>query len=126
MVTILTAGGASAAAETALDDAQIDGLLTGNTVYLDLPPGGPGGPGGIAPFLYGADGRAVAKLPSGTMLRGTWTIQDGRYCVDWDNGPKNSCTRLIKADAAIRFVDAAAGETRGRVEKIVPGNPENL
>jgi hypothetical protein len=128
MGTMLTLGALAAeGAEVALDDAQIDGLLTGNTVYIDLPTGGPGGPeGGVAPFLYGSDGRAAARLPAGPTLTGTWTIDGGRYCVDWENGPKHSCTRLVKSSAAIILIDADMGQARGTVQKIVPGNPENL
>jgi hypothetical protein len=114
-------------AQTTLDAQQIDGLLTGNTVYLEIPPGGPGGPnGGLVPFLYGADGRAVAKLPSGTTLIGTWKIHSDHYAVDWSNGPKNSCSRVIKSDGEIGMFDYQKGALRGHVSRIVPGNPENL
>ncbi|MEM9349803.1 MAG: hypothetical protein AAGA47_06040 [Pseudomonadota bacterium] len=125
MVTGVTA--AAAAAETPMGEAQLDALLTGNTVYIEVPPGGPGGPdGGIAPFLYGADGRAVAVLPAGLTLVGTWRLEGDRYCVDWDNGPKDSCTRLVKSAEALLMVDPKTGETRGAVESIRPGNPEAL
>lgn len=118
---------AASASETVLNDAQLDGLLTGNTLYLAIPAGGPGGPdGGTAPFLYGADGTAAVKLPIGTTLVGNWRIENDRYCVDWDNGPKNSCTRMVKSRGAISMIDPATGEARGTVKSIVPGNPENL
>ncbi len=128
MTTMLAASATTAiAGETVLDSAQLDGLLTGNTLYLAIPAGGPGGPdGGTAPFLYGADGKAAVKLPAGTTLVGKWEIWNDRYCVDWDNGPKNSCTQMLKSRGAISMIDPATGEPRGTVENIVPGNPESL
>lgn len=115
------------AQDATLTDAQLDALLTGQTLYIAVPPGPAGGPeGGVAPFHYGADGSASAKLPAGMTLVGTWSIKDGQYCVDWDNGPKNSCTALRKTADAIELVDRAKNEVRGTVERIVPGNPENL
>lgn len=128
MTAILAAATTSAiAGETKLGNAQLDGLLTGNTLYLAIPAGGPGGPnGGTAPFLYGADGKAAVKLPVGTTLVGKWKIENDRYCVDWDNGPKNSCTQMVKSDGTISMIDPATGEPRGTVENIVPGNPESL
>ncbi len=128
MVTMISglAGGA-VSAETTLDAAQLDGLLTGNTVYIAVPPGGPGGEnGGMAPFKYGGDGTASARLPAGLTLVGSWTIDGDQYCVDWDNGPRNSCSRLVKDGEAIRIVDAASGEPRGAIDHIRPGNPEGL
>ncbi len=128
MTTMIAAAATTAAAsETMMSNAQLDGLLTGNTLYLAIPAGGPGGPeGGTAPFLYGADGKAAVKLPVGTTLVGTWTIENDRYCVDWDNGPKNSCTQMVKSGGTISMIDPQTGENRGTVENIVPGNPESL
>jgi hypothetical protein len=115
------------APQTALGRAQLDGLLTGNTAYIELPPGGPGGPNwGIAFAYYGDDGRASFKLPTGTILRGAWSLKDDRYCADWDNGPKSSCTKVIRMPGAVLVIDAATGERRGSIAKIVPGNAEQL
>ncbi len=128
MATTLAMGSTTAVgAQMTLNAQQLDGLLTGNTLYLAIPAGGPGGPhGGTAPFKYGADGSASVKLPSGTTLVGNWKIDGDMYCVDWDNGPKNSCTRLVKTTDGIALFDVAENEPRGSVEKIIPGNPEQL
>lgn len=128
MVTMIGAGAAGAAlAETAMDATRLDGLLTGNTVYITVPPGGPGGEnGGLAPFWYGGDGRASVKLPAGMTLVGTWRIDGDHYCADWENGPKNSCSRIVKDGETIRFFDVATGEPRGTIDHIRPGNPEGL
>ena len=124
---LATLASPAAAQDATLTDAQLDALLTGHTLYIAVPPGPAGGRDGeIAPFRYGTDGSASAKLPAGMTLVGKWSIKDGQYCVDWDNGPKNSCTTLRKTADAIELVDSAMNEVRGTVERIVPGNPENL
>jgi hypothetical protein len=118
---------AAAAARTALNRAQMDGLLTGNTAYIDLPPGGPGGPhGGVAFAYYGSNGHASFRLPTGTILTGTWSLRDDHYCADWENGPKNSCTRIVRMPGSVLVIDHATGQTRGMIASIVPGNAENL
>jgi len=110
-----------------LNEKQLDGLLTGNTLYLNVPPGGPALPeGGIVPFKYGTDGASAARLTENLTLEGTWVLKDDHYCVDWENGPKNSCTKIVKTESGIELIDVASGDTRGTVDRIVPGNPENL
>ena len=128
MATIMTAAltGTASAEETILARDQIDGLLTGNTAYVDIPAGGPAGPGGTAPMYFGPDGRAAAALPGGISLVGAWRLGHHGYCVDWDNGPQNSCTRLHRGGGTIAMVDAASGAVRGQLAKVVPGNPESL
>ncbi|MEM7709918.1 MAG: hypothetical protein AAF264_04055 [Pseudomonadota bacterium] len=128
MVTMIGALAAGTAhSETVMDEARLDGLLTGNTVYIAVPPGGPGGDeGGLAPFWYGPDGRASVSLPAGQTLVGSWRIEGDHYCADWENGPKESCSRMVKDGDAIRFVDLTSGEPRGTVDHIRPGNSEDL
>ena len=110
-----------------LNKSQLDALLTGNTVYLPLPPGGPGGPdGGIAAFYFGADGRAWLKLPTATLLVGPWSLGDDHYRCDWENGPKNSRSRIVKWNGAMLTLDHASGAIRGPISSIVPGNAEGF
>jgi len=124
LTTLLTTGVVNAAT---LNEMQLDGLLTGNTVYLSVPPGGPPLPEGvIVPVKYGADGVSAARLSSKITLVGKWILKGDHYCVDWENGPKNSGTKIVKTETGIELIDLASGETRGTVERIVPGNPEEL
>ena len=126
-MTDLTLRAGSDAKMTPLNDHQLDGLLTGNTIYIGLPPGGPGGPnGGEAAFHYGEDGRASAQVPAGTKMVGQWTINGDKYCVSWDGGPQNSCTQIVKVDGTIELRDAESGDPRGKVSRISPGNSEAL
>ncbi|WP_299652162.1 hypothetical protein [uncultured Tateyamaria sp.] len=117
MVSLLAA--TAAQADTQMSEPQLDALLTGNTVYVATP-------GGEAPVFYGADGRAAANLPNGVELRGTWALKDGGYCVDWTNGPQNSCTRVVKSATGLAMFDQADDAPRGSVVRIVPGNAEDL
>lgn len=59
-------------------------------------------------------------------LVGKWKLEDGHYCVDWDNGPKNSCTKIVKTETGIELIDVESGNIRGTVDRVVPGNPEQL
>ena len=126
-MTTMIGAAAGAAGATQLGPEQLDGLLTGHTAYIAVPPGGPGGPdGGIAPFHFGADGSAAVQLPAGLKLVGTWRIEGEGYCVDWDNGPKNSCSLIVKEEGALRTLDASDRSPRGDIESLRPGNPEGL
>lgn len=126
MATILASAASTAGAAT-LNEVQLDGLLAGNTAYLSIPAGSPARPeGGIVPFKYGADGSASVRLSEDLTLVGTWTINSDHYCVDWSNGPKNSCTKVVKSEEGIHLVDPKSGDSRGTIERIVPGNPEQL
>ena len=124
MTTLLFAGVAQSEPLTAM---QLDGLLSGNTLYLTIPAGNPALPnGGEVPFKYGADGASSARLSADLVLIGTWTLKVDHYCVDWNNGPKDSCTSIIKSPEGITLLDTSNGEVRGTVSRIVPGNPEGI
>lgn len=119
--------GSTAAADETMNTAQLRALVTGNTLYVEIPVGAPGAPdGGTAPIYYGEDGSAAAQLPAGLKLVGTWTLEEDRYCIDWDNGPKNSCSQLIRGSDGFVVMDAALGERRGMITRIATGNAEDL
>ncbi|ABD54213.1 hypothetical protein [Jannaschia sp. CCS1] len=114
------------AAET-MDTEQLSAIIAGNTLYVDIPAGAPGAPdGGTAPIYYSMDGSTTAQLPAGLTLIGTWRLEDGAYCIDWDNGPQNSCTQLIRGADGFIVMDPTLGEPRGMVTRIVTGNAEDL
>lgn len=116
-----------ALSEQVLNQSQLSALVTGNTLYVTMPAGAPGAPeGGIAPIYYGEDGSAVALLPAGLKLTGTWNMGDTGYCINWENGPKNSCSTIARSDESFAVKDVATGDPRGQVFTIATGNPENL
>ena len=128
VLALLLAG--HAAADTA-HPAQTGGkdreLITGNTLYVRTGPGAPGeADPAIAPIFFGADGAARARLPSGDPLSGAWALARGGYCIDWENGPQESCSHLARAADSFLLHDAATGDLRGAVFTIATGNAENL
>lgn len=119
--------GSAARAEEPVTAEQLKTLITGNTLYVEIPAGAPGAPdGGTAPIYYAGNGSAAALLPSGLKLVGRWALEEDQYCIDWDNGPKNSCTQLIRREQGFVVMDANLGEPRGIVTRFSTGNPENL
>ena len=126
---VLALGGLLAMASPAraqdMTGQEIDALVRGKTVYFDLMPG-PAGTG-VAPYFFGADGQAAIRLPNGTLMRGPWRIDGNAYFTDWDKGPKNSCSRLVKgADGRILSINTADGKPRSTLVRVEPGNPDKL
>lgn len=127
VVSVALASAETASAGEPLNADQLSMLVTGNTLYVELPEGAPGAPdGGTAPIFYGLDGNAAAQLPDGPKLVGVWALRGDRACVDWRNGPKNSCTRYERGSDAFVALDAARNAPRGAVRRVAVGNPENL
>jgi len=120
MVTMLATTN-PALAETRMTGAQLDALMTGNTVYLTEP-----NSGGEIVLWYGADGKAMARLPSKSMLDGTWSIKGDSSCIVWRYSPKDSCSKLIKRADEMVLLEADTNRLLGTVTRIVPTNVENL
>ncbi|MCH2077138.1 MAG: hypothetical protein MK180_09665 [Rhodobacteraceae bacterium] len=114
-----------AAATPALADApllsrQLDGLLSGNTLYIATPDG-------EGPIYFAVDGRAAATpLPLRGRVARRLASGRGPLLIDWTNGPQNSCTSVRKADAKIMMTDLTTEYPRGTVSRIVPGNAQSL
>lgn len=106
--------------------AEIDRLVRGNTAIFDVYDN-PATGAGATPYYFGADGRAVIRLPNGRVMTGPWRIEGNAYCTDWDVGPRNSCSKLVRsADGKIEAVNPADGKPRSRLREIKPGNSERL
>ena len=116
---------ASSAQASDMTGAEIKALISGNTAYLALNPGGAAGSGEGAIF-YNTDGTATFKTPAGTVWHGPRAIKDNTVCIDWKELPNNSCTRYEKREADITLINMATGKPRGKIVKILPGNPEKL
>ncbi|MGA8614949.1 MAG: hypothetical protein WB760_25395 [Xanthobacteraceae bacterium] len=107
-----------------LTGAELKELLTGKSVYLQNTATSTAG-AGQSVLYYAADGTALYKTGSGRVLHGTWTIKDNTTCNVWKEQP-NACSRYDKTGDTINVVNAATGEIRGKVLKIVDGNPEKI
>jgi len=109
-------------AEQQFTGTQLDALMTGNTVYLQEP-----NSGGDIVLWYGADGTAMARLPSGGLLDGTWAVKGDLSCIKWSYAPNNdSCSKLVRSDGGIVLLENGTDRLLGTVTKIVPENIENL
>lgn len=108
-----------------MNGQQIDGLIRGSTVYMQLAEESPHGVGELA-FHFGEDGRAAARMPDGKVRTGVWRIDGNLYRVDWDGGLQNSGSTLTKANGSIVVRNAADGAIRSTINKIVPGNVDGL
>ena len=91
---------ASSHAETRKNAVQHDALMTGNTIYLEEPHSG-----GEIVLWYSADGKAMAGLPSSSLLNGTWSIKDNVSYIFWSYSPKDSCSVLVKREAGMVLLE---------------------
>jgi hypothetical protein len=115
--------GSATAAE--LTGAEIRGLISGNSVYLELTASITGAEGsGI--IYFDSLGLALYKTPKGVIWQGTWKIEGNAVCTDWKESPHNPCTKYDKRGDKITIVNVATGVARGKVTKIIPGNSEKL
>jgi hypothetical protein len=123
----LAIAAASALAATAsaqdLKGGEAQALIKGNTIYIDLP-GGPRGKG-LTPIYFAADGKVVARFPTGTVKR-TWTAKGDTICPKWDDEPNNPCSRYVKNGDTYTSFNVETGQPRGVITKIAAGNPEKL
>jgi hypothetical protein len=115
--------GSAAAAD--LTGAELKTLLSGKSVYLENTATSTAGAGqGV--IYYAADGNALYKTGSGKVLHGTWTIKDNTSCITWKEQPSNPCSRYDKTGDTITVINVATGQVRGKVLKVVDGNPEKI
>jgi len=112
---------AAGAPDERMNGVQLDALMTGNSIYLTEPNGG-----GEIVLWYGADGRAMARLPSSALLDGTWSIKGDASCIVWSYSPKDSCSELVRRGGTMVLLEAGSGRLLGTVRRIVPGNVEGL
>jgi hypothetical protein len=115
--------GSAAAAQ--LTGAEIQELISGNPVYLQLASSVTGTQGqGI--IYYDSLGAALFKTPKGVIWHGTWKIEGNTACINWKESPHNPCAKYNKRGDVLTTINVATGVTRGKVTKIVPGNAEKL
>tara|TARA_R110000868_G_scaffold278541_2_gene538349 strand:- start:205 stop:633 length:429 start_codon:yes stop_codon:yes gene_type:complete len=109
------------AAGATMNASQLDAIMTGNTIYLTEP-----NSGGEIVLWYGGDGVAMARLPSGAVLDGTWSIKDKLSCIVWSYSPKDSCSILVKSKNKMILLEAGSNRLLGTLKTIAIGNVESL
>jgi hypothetical protein len=109
-----------------LTGPEIKTLLSGNTVYLETTAASSSGQAGNAAIYWAADGTALFKTASGSVMHGTWVIKDNTNCTDWKERPGAGCVRYDKTGDTITAIDAASGKVRAKIVKTASGNAEKL
>lgn len=93
-------------------------FLVGTTHHVDI------GQPEEAVIYYEDEDTAHMRLPNGDEFRGDWRLTEVGYHVAWKDGPSGEW-RVAKTDERIFYVDAA-GEDRGDVTRITPGDAADL
>jgi hypothetical protein len=115
--------GQASAAE--LTGAEIKAMFSGKSTYIELSAASTGGQG-LGVIYYAPDGTSLFQMAKGTLNHGTWTVKDNTLCNDWKEVPNNPCSKFDKQGDTVAVINASTGQARGRIVKIVDGNPEKL
>ena len=126
---VVTAGvvglvGSALAAD--MTGAEIKAFLSGKTVYVETTAASATGKAGQGVVYWAEDGTALYKTPTGVIWHGKWEIKGNTACTDWKEKPNNPCLRYDKTGDTVTAINAATGETRGKVVKTAVGNAEKL
>ena len=109
-----------------MSGADIKMFLSGKTVYLETTAASATGKAGQGVIYWAADGTALYKTPSGTIMHGKWEIKGNTNCTDWKERPNTACTRYDKEGDTVTDFDTASGQVRAKIVKTAPGNAEKL
>jgi hypothetical protein len=106
--------------------AEIKTYLSGNTAYLDTTAASASGQVGHGVIYWAADGTALYKTPSGTMMHGKWQVKGNTNCTEWKERPGTGCVRYDKTGDTVTVIDVGSGKSRAKIVKTAPGNAEKL
>ena len=106
--------------------AEIKTFISGKTGYLETTAASVSGMAGKVIIYWAADGTALQKTPSGTMMHGKWQIKDNTNCIEWTEKPGTGCVRYDKTGDGVAVIDVASGKVRAKIVKTAPGNAEKL
>ena len=116
-------GSASAADMTG---AEIKAFLSDKTAYLETTAASAGGVAGQVVIYWSADGTALYRTPSGSMMHGTWEVKGNTNCTAWKERPGTGCVRYDKTGEIVSAIDANSGQVRAKIVKTAAGNVEKL
>jgi hypothetical protein len=106
--------------------AEIKAFLSDKTAYLETTPASAGGVAGKVVIYWSADGTALYKTPSGTIMHGNWEVKANTNCTAWKERPGTGCVRYDKAGDVVTVIDVNSGQIRAKIVKTAPGNVEKL
>ena len=126
---IITAGvvgfmGSASAAD--MTGAEIKAFLSDKTVYLETTAASAGGVAGQVVIYWSANGTALYRTPSGSMMHGTWEVKENTNCTVWKERPGTGCVRYDKAGDIVTVIDVKSGQVRAKIVKSAAGNAEKL
>jgi hypothetical protein len=116
--------GAAKAAD--MTGAEIKAFLSDKTVYLESTNASAGGVAGQVVIYWSADGNAIYRTPTGSIMHGKWQVKDNTNCTEWKERPGTGCVRYDKTGDVITVFDVKSGQVRAKIVKTAPGNAEKL
>jgi hypothetical protein len=119
-----TLSGTALAAD--MSGAEIKAFVSDHTTYLETTMASASAQPGQAFIYWSADGTALFKTPSGTIMHGTWETKDNTLCANWKERPNTGCVRYDKTGDTVTVLDAASGAVRAKILKTAAGNAEKL
>lgn len=124
IIATVSLSGTALAAD--MSGAEIKAFLSDKTVYLETTAASASAQAGQAAIYWGADGTALFKTASGTIMHGTWEVKDNTNCPIWKERPNTGCVRYDKVGDTITVIDATSGQVRAKILKTAAGNAEKL
>ena len=109
-----------------LTGAEIKTFLSGKTAYLETTAASAAGVAGNVVIYWAADGTALYKAPSGTIMHGTWVTKGNTNCTEWKEKPGTGCVRYDKTADGVTVIDVGSRKVRAKIVKTAQGNAENL
>src|SRR5262249_22610792 len=76
--------------------AEIKAFLSDKTAYLETTAASAGGVAGQVVIYWSADGTALYRTPSGSIMHGKWEVKENTNCTDWKERPGTGCVRYDK------------------------------
>jgi hypothetical protein len=126
LVTAGVVGFIGPASAADMTGAEIKAFLSDKTAYLETTAASAGGVAGQVVIYWSADGTALYRTPSGSMMHGTWEVKGNTNCTAWKERPGTGCVRYDKAGEIVTVIDVASGQTRAKIVKTAAGNIEKL
>jgi len=106
--------------------AEIKAFLSDKTAYLETTAASAGGAAGQVVIYWSANGTALYRTPSGSMMHGTWEVKENTNCTAWKERPGTGCVRYDKAGEIVTVIDVKSGQVRAKIVKTAAGNVEKL
>ncbi len=126
IATTGVAGLVGSALAADLTGPEIKAFLSGKTLYLETTAASVSRQAGQGVIYFAEDGTTLYRTAGGAMLHGKWEVKGNTNCTDWKERPGSGCTRYDKTGDAVTIFDVASGDTRAKIVKTAPGNPEKL